>query len=153
MEAQATPGTPDIGPERGPRQDAPSPLLSEEVVPGEGVVGRALVLAQRMADQVIAEAEQTGQRVRERAEDDADRIRRAAASESETIIARLEERRRELEAQLHDLDAWVMQRRETLQQMLAEGLRTLDEWLNRGASPTNAYEPTHQHAAPGRPET
>jgi cell division septum initiation protein DivIVA len=101
-----------------------------EVVAGEGVVGRALVLAQRTADQLVAEAEELARAVREHAEEDANRIRRAAVRESESMIEELERRRQGLEQQLADLDRWGVQRRDSLRQMLSEGLRGLDNWLD-----------------------
>jgi len=106
-----------------------------EVVPGEGAVGRALVLAQRMADQVAAEAEDAARLVREHAQEDAEQIRRAAVTESESAVQDLERQRHALEQQLGDLERWVAQRRDSLRQLLSEGLRGVDAWLDSAPSP------------------
>ncbi len=107
---------------------------SPDVVAGEGVVGRALVLAQRMADQIIAEANEAARQERERVEADASRVREEVTRESEALVEQLQRQRRELERELGDLTRWVEQRRETLVDALTGALRGMDEWLGREPS-------------------
>jgi len=110
------------------RATAPAPGTGADVVPGEGVVGRALVVAQRAADQLIAEAEDEARGMREAAQDDADRTRAAARQEAQALVADAEQRRRSLDGQFDE------QRRDDLTQLLSQGIRGLDEWLEQPTS-------------------
>jgi len=117
--------------------DTSAPLTvdaTSDVVPGEGPVGRALVLAQRMADQVLAEANEAARAARERAEADANRVREEVTRESEALVEQLQRQRRDLERELGDLTRWVEQRRESLIDALSGALRGVDEWLGREPS-------------------
>jgi DivIVA domain-containing protein len=105
-----------------------------DAVPGEGPVGRALVLAQRMADQLIEEANESARAVRERANAEAEQIRESVIGESEALVDQLQRQRRDLERDLSDLTHWVEQRRESLAEALSGALRGVDEWLGRSPS-------------------
>ncbi|HZQ59181.1 MAG TPA: DivIVA domain-containing protein [Acidimicrobiales bacterium] len=116
-----------------PPEPAPAPEArpAGELGVGEGAVGRALVLAQRMADQLLEEAKETARAVREDAWADAEKIRSTAVSEAEELVEELERRRRDLEQQLADLTYWVEGRRKGLEEALSGALQRLDDWLDR----------------------
>jgi DivIVA domain-containing protein len=130
----------------------PQPSVPEDAPGGEGAVGRALVLAQRMADQLLEEAKETARAVRDDAWADAEQIRNNAVTEAEGLVQDLERRRRDLEQQLADLTYWVEGRRKGLEEALSGALQRLDDWLDRepavvGSStssvPTGAASPPH----------
>jgi DivIVA domain-containing protein len=134
----------------------PQPAVPEDAArgegEGEGAVGRALVLAQRMADQLLEEAKETARAVRDDAWADAEQIRNNAVTEAEGLVQDLERRRRDLEQQLADLTYWVEGRRKGLEEALSGALQRLDDWLDRepavvGSStssvPTGAVPPPH----------
>jgi cell division initiation protein len=130
----------------------PQPAVPEDAAGGEGAVGRALVLAQRMADQLLEEAKETARAVRDDAWADAEQIRNNAVTEAEGLVQDLERRRRDLEQQLADLTYWVEGRRKGLEEALSGALQRLDDWLDRepavvGSStssvPTGAAPPPH----------
>ncbi|HLK46132.1 MAG TPA: DivIVA domain-containing protein [Acidimicrobiales bacterium] len=111
------------------------PAVTSDVVVGEGVVGRALVVAQRAAEQVLQDAHAEARAVREDAEADAERVRSSAAGEAAALVQELDRRRRDLEQQLADLTYWVEQRRNSLSDALSGALRGLDDWLDRSTTP------------------
>jgi DivIVA domain-containing protein len=109
-----------------------APPPSAPIAPGEGQEAalRTLLLAQRTADEVVAEARAEAAKITTEAQGRADNVDNEIAARITAAMGGLEQRKRELEVQIDDLRAFEREYRTRLKAYLEGQLRDLS---TRGA--------------------
>jgi hypothetical protein len=147
-----------------PVLDIPAPAVSGPTAEMEEMLRRTLLLAQRTADQAVAEAQAEADRLKSEAaahaahlvgeaRSEADRQEREAAARRETALAAIEADRRSIEAQVEALRGFEREYRTRLKAYLELQLREL-ETVGRTttpAAPPPAAPIVSGEAAPGVP--
>jgi DivIVA domain-containing protein len=95
-------------------------------------VARALVLAQRAADEAVADAERQAEELRAAARAEADRIRREAEAEAERMRGELERSRSDAEGEVEQLRAFEREYRTRLRAYLQLQLKELESGRSGG---------------------
>ena len=112
----------------------------------QDTIARVLLVAQRTAELVISEAEESAHILREEAQASADRIVQQAETQAASVtedarsaadasFAGLERERISLETRLAALRSRAIQHRDGLRDMLSDQLLTLDGWLTADTDP------------------
>lgn len=145
-----------------PVDELPAAALTGPNAEMEEMLRRTLLLAQRTADQAVAEAQAEAERVKAEAQAHAERLvgeakteaerhEREATARREAAVAAIEADRRSIEAQVEALRGFEREYRTRLKAYLELQLRELDT-VGRSTASTAAAAPTPA-VAPAAPET
>jgi DivIVA domain-containing protein len=107
-------------------QAAPPPQAQPERSEAEEMLRRTLLLAQRTADETVAEAKQEAERLTGTAREHAESMLRQAQEQAAAAISDLETRRQALEQHIEGLRAFEREYRTRLKAYLESQLRDLD---------------------------
>jgi DivIVA domain-containing protein len=152
---QPTPTTPALGEQPGSgapaEPSAPvteqSPATTAGADDGQQAALRTLLLAQRTADEAVAEARAEAEQIRAEASAQAERARHDAEEEHADRVAELTRERGQLEATVEQLRAFEREYRNRLQSYLESQLRELD------GRPATEPSPQSDAEAAGQPGT
>ena len=161
-QAYAAPVTDPVAASAAPADELPAAALTGPNAEMEEMLRRTLLLAQRTADQAVAEAQAEAERVKAEAQAHAERLvgeaqteaerhEREATARREAAVAAIEADRRSIEAQVEALRGFEREYRTRLKAYLELQLRELDTVGRSTASAAAA--PPASTVAPAAPET
>jgi DivIVA domain-containing protein len=104
---------------------APEPAPTEAADDGQQAALRTLLLAQRTADEAVAEARAEAEQIRTEAREHAEQVRREVEEEHAGRVAELTRERGQLEATIEELRAFEREYRNRLKSYLQTQLREL----------------------------
>ena len=151
----------DLATAAAPVDELPAAALTGPNAEMEEMLRRTLLLAQRTADQAVAEAQAEAERVKAEAQAHAERLvgeakteaerhEREATARREAAVAAIEADRRSIEAQVEALRGFEREYRTRLKAYLELQLRELD---TVGRSTASAAAAPPEPVAPAAPET